>query len=173
MALIERLARVLRADLNACLERLENPLDSLRLAIEDMDGDINRVSAEHARKMQRREQGVRRIGEIDAQLKATGDDVDKALTNGREDLARAVLRRRLTAERERDCLVAEQGEIDEHAETLLKLLDERQAVLAELRAELRMLERSGSASATGGPGCVSEAEVELALLAAKQDRAAS
>lgn len=173
MALITRLSRLFQADMHAVLDRLEEPELLLRQAIRDMENE----TAGEARRLQASEAEARRLAARATQCEATqariAGDLELCFEAGNEPLARVLLRRRLQCERLQRHLAGqleplEAGIIDQRRE-----LGERRRRLDELREQAAVFETAPAVTEhafEAEDGSVSEADVELALLAEKQRR---
>jgi phage shock protein A len=195
MALITRLSRLMRADLHALLDRLEEPDILLAQALREMDDAVGADEQALAALQRRRERVQQRRQTLARQTASDDERLEVCLDAGQDDLARDLLRRRL--ERERlETRLGEQGQaLDARIEQLGTTLEDRRRRLDALRAEAALLsERTGdrmddhrggqAAGHTGsGPGACSDwdaggtapvrdADVEVALLAAKRRRSA-
>lgn len=179
MALITRVSRLLRADLHAVLDRVEEPDVLLRQAVREMEESLDgeRRDAKHARAEQARL--ASRRAEVARLLDGLARELDLCFESGREDLARALVRRKLVAERAARSL-------EERTEALAQGLDELDARIVDHQCRLEaMREKADLLAATEArdaePDCgvvsadagVSEADVEIALLREKQARAGS
>ncbi len=118
MPVIHRLTRLLSADFNAVLDRLEDPVALLRYAIREMEQelargqrDLQRLRLEHERVAGRERRCREEIATLDAEL-------DLCLAQGHEELARNLVRRKLQSDQ------------------LLKRLGERRESLAEANSSL-------------------------------------
>jgi len=192
MALITRLSRLLRADLHALLDRLEEPDILLAQALREME---DAVAADDRALAALRRQHTRTRERRDALARQGAGDVEQlevCLDAGQDDLARALLRRGLERERLDARLERTARELDGRIEGLAATLTERRRRLEQLRAEAALLARSGPTGAgpgeplPGGQGAsatwldpaaeemapVRDADVEVALLAAKRRRSA-
>jgi phage shock protein A len=174
MALITRLARLWRADINALLDRLEAPDLVLAQAIREMeqalDGDRRRL-AHHMRELDR-------LGPQEAACTETlgqaASALEDCLAEGREDLARPLIRRRLEGEREQRRLGQRRAELEAESERARRRIAERESQLADLRAR--------AAAYQGPPRCrtrirsvvtvspIRDEDVEIHLLRAKRQR---
>ena len=98
MALISRVSRLLRADLHAVLDHLEEPDVLLRQAVREMEealaGDtarLQRLRREHEHVVGRAQDLQQVLGNIDGEL-------DVCFEAGEHDLARSLCRRKLETE---------------------------------------------------------------------------
>ncbi len=177
MALINRMSRLLTADVHAVLDRIEEPESLLRHAVREMEEELERT-ADHARSLeQERERLADRARKIDAVLTELAPQVGVALDAGHEDLARKLIKRKLETAK----LGAHVGE---RAAALAKTLTEHRALLDEQRERLDVMRQKAELLATAPRGETEEAlrrtdftvgddEVEVALLRERQQRTRS
>ena len=179
MALITRLGRLLRADLNAVMDRLEEPGILLAQAVREMETGLAEDEAALTRLRHRRERAGARRGQLDQALAGIGDELAVCLDTGADDLARALLRRRLETSRARDQLGRQADELDAQIRSLEGRIGTRREQLAATRARAETaLADDPSLSTTTGPTpgwvdpapLVTDADVEVALLTEKQRR---
>ena len=182
MAIITRLSRLLRADLNAMLDRLEAPELVLAQAVREMEQAqaseqirLRRLEQEAARDEQRQAEIEQRLAQHQGALK-------DCLAAGQDDLARAVLRRKLEAERALARLNQSADE-NNHARTQCQArLSEQDNRLNDLRARAAVFETGASniggedvdfASAASDSPPIRDADIEIALLQAKRQQEAA
>ncbi len=178
MALITRLTRLVRADLHAVLDRLEEPEILLAQALREMEEAIaaDERSA-RALAVEQHQLGLRRA-EIARRQREIRDELDTCLAAGEDGLARALLRRRLESERIDLLLEGRERELKGRGEELAGQLDARRRRLEELRAEAEEVgyhepkPRAAGADARH-TDCepIRDVDVEIALLAEKRRRA--
>lgn len=184
MPLINRVARLFTADFNAVLDRIEEPALLLKQAIRDMEDGLGgaerrvRVCVEDQEMLgQRRAELLAKIHEIDTQL-------DLCFANGKEDLARSLVRRKLEAERllkrieaklkaNDRTLTEERRRIDENR-TTLDGLRQKAEIFADREVAETGREMACDASAwTARELSVSDDEIEVAFLREQQARSSS
>lgn len=169
MALMTRVSRLLRADVHAVLDRLEEPDVLLHQAIRD----IEEVIAEQRNRLQsarkERQQLRRRSEDMVGRLGELGQQLDAALSADNADVARAVVRRQLETKALKQML-------DERMEYLVQDIARLEATLSTQESELESLrqkaeiltERSEDVvTERAGPstfGAIGDDEVEAALL---------
>lgn len=180
MAILNRLNRLFKADVHAVLDRIEEPAAVLRQAIREMDSALADQSRQLRSLELEREQALRRRSEIERTLVTVSEDLDLSLAAGNEALARKSMRRKLEGERllrvldqRIDALVHRQGQ-------LAPVVEQRREMIESLRQRAAVFE--ADAGDSNGPEatrwsaedfCVSEADIDLALLRARQTRSAS
>lgn len=175
MALITRVSRLFRADLHAVLDRIEEPDILLRQAVREMEDELARE--EQRMKMLDHEHGqlLARQAELDQSLREIGDELDVCFDSGKDDLARALIRRRLEAQRFRKFLSRKRKTLEETLAELGERLRENRARLDGMRQKVEVLaedERPGQS----GDGWITpditvrDEDVEVAFLREKQQR---
>ncbi len=98
MTLMNRLARLWRADAHAVLDRLEDPRTLLDGAVRDMEAALAADAADLERQRQRLTGLELQSDTLQAQLAAAAEELEVCLDAGNDDLARAVIKRRLQLE---------------------------------------------------------------------------
>ena len=180
MALINRLSRLLRADLHAVLDRVEEPEVLLRQAVREMDTAL----AEDRRraKLLEHEQGqlARREHEAGEALSRIATELDLCFEAGQEDLARRLVKRRLELERAREQLQRRHAAQDEVLSQLRQSIEENQARLDAMREKAELLAEEDATRAPDHAGvagfgetAISSEDVEIAFLGEKRRRSQS
>ncbi len=174
MALITRLARLWRADINALLDRLEAPDLVLGQAVREMeealDGDRRRLV-----------RLTRELGGLASQEAACSETLGQAaaaledcLAAGRDDLARPVIRRHLECERRRQQLGLHRAALETESERTGRRIAERESQLADLRARAAAYEEPTALQDEAPPRSwaspIRDQDVEIHLLRAKRQR---
>lgn len=177
MTLMTRLSRLMRADLNAVLDRLEEPDILLAQALRDMQqaltADEHALAAmrlDHKRILQRRE--------VQSQQRITiAADLDICLDADNDELARNLLRRRLEHERLDALLSQRERALKARIEGLAETINQHQRRLEAVRAEAALVsatqadteEPCGYADSDSAAP-VRDTDVEVALLSEKRRR---
>lgn len=182
MALVTRLSRLFRADLNAVLDRMEEPEMLLRQAVRDMEEEVDREALQARSIALELQQIAQRRAELEERLRQVDEALARCFDAGNEALARGVLRQKLEAERFVGFLARKAEARQATAGELATRIDEHRLRLENMRQKLELLtgQPEGEACATGWAEAeltrqfaVSEDEVELALLREKQKRVPS
>jgi phage shock protein A len=178
MALITRLSRLMRADLNALLDRLEEPDILLAQALRDMQQTLADDARTLAAMTRERQQLRQRRETLSQRNTAASAELELCLDAEQDDLARALLRRGLEQERLDALLGQRERDLDSRIQALTETLSQRRQRLEALRAQASLFsnalepndEPAGSlADAALAP--IQDADIEIALLAAKRRRA--
>jgi phage shock protein A len=174
MALITRLARLWRADINALLDRLEAPDLVLAQSVREMEQALDSDRRAHARLQGEIERLAGRTAACTETLAQTESALDDCLAEDRDDLARALIRRRLETEGEAGRLSRHHGELSEEARRLGQRIGQRESQLADLRARAALHAdpdpRSTVPETAPIHPAVGDDEVEIQLLQAKRRR---
>ena len=177
MAIITRISRLFRADLNAVLDRIEAPDVLLRQALRDMEDDLAEDEQRLRRlEFQRTELAARRA-ELERALREIGDELDVCFAAEQEDLARAVVRRKLETQQLQQALTRRAEALDTDIAGLQARIADHRNRLQAFRQQAELLAEEQRACGTGdtwSPDAtgarVPDADVEVALLREKQQR---
>ena len=176
MALITRVSRLFRADLHAVLDRIEEPEALLKQALREMEEELNRD--EQRSKFLRHERGqlMARHAELEQKLADLEHELDICFANGKDDLARALIKRQLEAQRFCKALTAKCESVQHALAEVMQRVDDQRAHLEVMRqkAELFGDDNEGdTADASWSPADISvrEEDIEIAFLREKQKRA--
>jgi phage shock protein A len=175
MTLITRVSRLFRADVNAVLDRIEEPAVLLRQAVHEMEEDLARDEQRSRLLAHEQQQLDARIAGADGVLKELGDQLDTCFGSGRDELARVLIRRRLETEQRRRLLAGRRDQLADTLATLRRRLDDNRRRLDAMRQKSELLveeeaERPGDRWA-GPDVAVRDEDVEVAFLREKQRRA--
>jgi len=138
MGIFSRFSDIVNSNLNALLEKAEDPEKMVRLIIQEMEDTLVEVRSAAARAIADRKQLDRRLGDA----RREGDDwarkAELAVRKGRDDLARAALAEKAHAE-ERIAGLEAQGQ---QVETVLTQLNEDMARLQEKLADAKTRQKA-------------------------------
>ncbi len=142
MPLIARLARLVRADLNAVLDRLEAPELVLAQAVSDMEQALDRERRALAGLDRELARLARRDNALAEEETRCGDAICAGLDQGpqdgpaadRDSLLRPLIRRRLETARRRTALKGRAAELKAERDRLGQRIEGHAARLEDLRA---------------------------------------
>lgn len=170
MAIITRLSRLFQADINALLDRVEEPEIMVRQSIREMElfleqstRELRSLTLDVGRGQQEQEALESQLAEFDQQL-------DLCFASDKPDLARALVRRKLETSQRLDQLKTQLQALGERIAGRESLLVEQQAKLDHLRQKADALLPSEQTREPEWPG-VSDEQVEVALLQEQARRA--
>jgi phage shock protein A len=181
MAIINRLARLFKADFNAILDQVEEPRTLLHQAIRDMEEDLQQTEIYLQQALVETDELVQRKGELEHALTENAVQLDICFEAGKEDLAREMIKRKLATERLSDRIDARMEANRKAVEGLKKTSSDNHATLESLRqkAELftqehRRLPAEYSTSSDvawrNQKPQVSDSDIEVAFLQEKKRR---
>jgi len=178
MTLITRVSRLFKADLHAVLDRVEEPDLVLRQAVREMEEDL----ARDARRMDALRSELQRIAardaEIERSLSGIEEELDVCFEAGKDDLGRALIRRRLEGQSYRSTLARKRAGVQEKLAGLERRVREHGAQLDAMRQKAELLapqeaEPSGGESWDVPDLRVRAEDVDVAFLREQQRRARS
>jgi phage shock protein A len=183
MALINRVSRLFKADLNAVLDQIEEPEQLVRQAIRDMEDELAAGERRIALCAQEQEALEARRAEIAAAAREFDPQLDLCFESGKDELAHGIVRRKLEAERLLKRLDTELEANRRHLARQQKLLGENRATLDGIRQKAELIV-SRAPSGSDGSGRddiariarelrVDDDEVEIAFLREKAARSRS
>lgn len=175
MALFQRFARLLRADLHAALDNLEEPDAVLRQAVRDMEVAQQRQQGLCAQL----EQTIQRLDAnataLETEAAALNEQLDRCFAAQNDSLIRTVVKRRLVNEQQLSHLVTRREQVRIELQREQAIWQQQSQRLDSLRQQAHMASSSPEKPAcdVACPGVISEADVELAILRERQLRGAS
>ena len=175
MALITRMSRLFRADVNAVLDRIEEPAALLRQAIREMEEDLAH-DEQRARLLEHEQRQLdARFADVERARRELDEQLDTCFDSGKDDLARTVIRRRLEAEQQRRILAGRRDALAGTRAGLGRRLDDNRHRLDAMRQKSELLaddEADRREDRWSAPDVtVRDEDVEVALLHERQRRA--
>lgn len=178
MALITRVTRLFRADLHAVLDRIEEPDVLLRQAVREMEEELARD--EQRIKVLTDEQGqlIARETDLERSLSEIEEELDVCFGSEKDDLARALIKRKLEAQRFLKFLSRKREALEERLAGLKARLKENRARLDAMRQKAEVLTEEQAPDHpedrwTTVDISVRDEDVEVAFLREKQRRSRS
>jgi phage shock protein A len=177
MALITRVSRLFQADFHAVLDRIEEPDVLLRHAIREMEEELGHD--EQRIRVLTHEQGqiTKRETVLEQSLNRIEEELDLCFDTGKDDLARALIRRKLETQRFCEHLSRKCADTQDALTDLAARIKENRERLASMRQKAELLAREDSTHPAGGwnePGVpeftVCDEDVDVAFLREQQRR---
>lgn len=178
MALITRFSRLFRADLHAVLDRIEEPDVVLRQAVRDMEDELAIETQRHNLILHELQRLGNLRNEIEQNLARNGEELSVCLDADNDDLARALLRRKLETEQLLQFNTRRQQQLNQQGDSLAARLQQNRIRLQDMQQKLELLVREEHEGPGEGYAPVSELrirdeDIEVALLREKQKRRSS
>ena len=138
MALINRIARLFKADFHAVLDQIEEPEALLKQAIRDMEDEL--AAAEQGIGLCANDQDALSVrkGELESAIADFDAELDLCFESDKDDLARSLIRKKLEAERLLKRLRSKHASNEQFLSEQRTLLDENTATLESLRQKAEL-----------------------------------
>lgn len=113
MGVFTRFSDIINANINAVLEKAEDPDKIIRLMIQEMEDTLVEVRSAAARSIADKKDLNRKLGSFDSEVAEWGSKAELAIRKGREDLAKAALVEKSRAAGASDVLKQDYSAVDE------------------------------------------------------------
>jgi len=178
MALITRVSRLFRADLHAVLDRIEEPDLLLRQAVREMEDELARDEQRLKTMQLEQAQLGTRCADLDRTLEQIEQELDVCFSSNEQELARAVIKRKLETQRLATLLARRRQLLHETCTALGTQLEENRTRLESMRQKAELLTEEAAAGHAGeswnaGDCAVRQEDVDVAWLREKQKRSGS
>jgi len=139
MGIFSRMSDIINSNLNAMLEKAEDPEKIVRLMIQEMEDTLVEVRSAAARTIAAKKEQRRKLAAIRAETQDWEAKAELAVSKGRDDLAKAALREKGSAERIATGLEEQLTQVDEGLGHLNEDISRLQAKLADAKARQKTL----------------------------------
>jgi len=139
MGIYSRMSDIINSNINAMLEKAEDPEKIVRLMIQEMEDTLVEVRSAAARTIADKKKNRRKLTGIQAEARDWEKKAELAVTKNRDDLAKAALREKDAAERIAASLDDELKHVDEGLVKLNGDITRLQAKLADAKARQKAL----------------------------------
>ncbi len=149
MGVFTRLSDIVNSNINAMLDKAEDPEKIVRLIIQEMEDTLVEVRSRAARAIADKKEVERRKAEFAARANEWESKAELAIAKGRDDLARGAIAAKRKATEMVALFEKEQDAIDKSMAKANDDLEKLQTKLKEAKAKQRSLEirRNGAADA--------------------------
>ncbi len=139
MALITRVTRLFRSDLNAVLDNIEEPLVLLKQAVREMQESID--ADEQRFKLLTHEHGqlLSRQSDLEQTFEQIEEELDICFGSDKDDLARGIIKRKLETQRLAKEIDRKQNTLDNTLSELKTRINENQARLTSMQQKVDIL----------------------------------
>ncbi len=146
MGVFSRLTDIVNSNLNAMLDKAEDPEKIVRLIIQEMEDTLVEVRARAARAIADKKDIDRRKAEFELRAREWESKAELAIAKGRDDLARGAIAAKRKAIEMADLFAKEHDAIDKSLVRANDDLEKLQSKLKEAKAKQRSLEIRRSAA---------------------------
>jgi phage shock protein A len=173
MALVTRLSRLFQADFHAVLDRIEEPDLQLRQAVREMQFALEQDQQRLKLLQHEATRLAKAAADALVSLKGFDEELDICLAAKKDDLARDLVRRKLTAEKQLQALQQQSGLVESQCAELKRQIDDQGQALTSMKQKLELLvsEDSFGDHGVNHADAIRNEEIEIALLREKERRA--
>lgn len=118
MGIFSRFTDIINSNINAILDKAEDPEKMVRLIIQEMEETLVEVRTQSAKLIADKKELNRRIERLRREAEDWDSKAEIALNKGREDLARAALKEKTEASEEADVIASDLDVIDSNLDKL-------------------------------------------------------
>lgn len=139
MGVFSRFTDIINSNINALLDKAEDPEKMVRLIIQEMEDTLVEVRSSSAKTLADKKELNRQIGRYEKDAEQWQEKAELALNKGREDLARAALVEKKKAAEAAESMAGELTHVDEHIAKLQDEITQLQEKLADAKARQKAI----------------------------------
>ncbi|MCJ8273145.1 MAG: phage shock protein PspA [Psychrosphaera sp.] len=148
MGIFSRFSDIINSNINALLDKAEDPQKMVRLIIQEMEDTLVEVRSTSAKTIAEKKELSRRVARMDADAKDWENKAELALNKGREDLARSALVEQAKATESVDAVKTELAHVEDHISKLQEETCQLQEKLADAKARQKAILMRHNAAST-------------------------
>lgn len=139
MGIFSRFADIVNSNINAILDKAEDPEKMVRLIIQEMEDTLVEVRSTSAKTLAEKKELSRRVATLEAQVEQWQEKAELALSKDRDDLAKAALMEKNKASETKDAVEKELAHVDEHIAKLQQEISTLQDKLSDAKARQKAI----------------------------------
>ena len=139
MGIFSRFSDIVNSNINALLDKAEDPEKMVRLIIQEMEDTLVEVRSTSAKTIAEKKELQRVVAKLEAEVADWQAKAELALSKEREDLARAALVERQKAADQAAAVAADITHLDEHVSKLQDEVGQLQDKLADAKARQKAM----------------------------------
>lgn len=139
MSIFSRFTDIVNANLNALLDKAEDPQKMVRLIIQEMEDTLVEVRSNSAKTLAEKKELARHLGQLEREAEDWQSKAELALSKEREDLARSALLEKKKLQETIDSVQREIERVDEHVDRLSDEIGQLQEKLSDAKARQKSI----------------------------------
>jgi len=139
MGIFTRFSDIVNSNINAILDKAEDPEKIVRLMIQEMEDTLVEVRSAAARSIADKKDLNRKLETLDTEVRDWDDKAELAMRKGREDLAKAALVEKSRVQAAVDAIKADYVAVDDGLAKLNEDIARLEAKLADAKARQKAL----------------------------------
>ena len=139
MGILTRFKDIMAANMNALLDKAEDPEKMIDQYLRNLESDFAKVKAETASIMAEEKNAQRKLGECDEEIAKMGEYAKKAVAAGNDNDARQFLTKKNELTQKREVLAKECELAQTNSEKMRQMHDKLQHDIAEMKGKRDML----------------------------------
>lgn len=139
MGIFSRFSDIVNSNINALLDKAEDPEKMVRLIIQEMEDTLVEVRSTSARLLAEKKDLARQVERLNTEATDWQSKAELALSKDREDLARSALAEKKKAVEHVAQLESEIAKVDEHLQRLTDEIGQLQEKLADAKARQKSI----------------------------------
>ncbi|HSG53131.1 MAG TPA: phage shock protein PspA [Rheinheimera sp.] len=139
MGIFSRFSDIVNSNINALLDKAEDPEKMVRLIIQEMEDTLVEVRSSSAKTIAEKKELQRVVNRLQEEVADWQAKAELALSKEREDLARSALIERQKASEQAETVAADIANLDEHISKLQDEVSQLQEKLADAKARQKAM----------------------------------
>ena len=139
MGIITRFKDIMASNVNALLDKAEDPEKMIDQYLRNLESDFAKVKAETASVMAEVKSAKRKLDECDAEIDKMGEYAKKAVAAGNDDDARQFLTKKNELTQKREVLAKDYELAQANAEKMRQMHDKLESDISEMKGKRDML----------------------------------
>lgn len=139
MGIMTRFKDIMTANVNALLDKAEDPEKMIDQYLRNLESDFAKVKAETASIMAEEKTAKRKLGECDEEIAKMGEYAKKAVAAGNDDDARQFLTKKSELTKKREILAKDCELAQANAEKMRQMHDKLENDISEMKSKRDML----------------------------------